>query len=272
MPRRLTDYAGVLLDLDGTLLKHESPLPGAADLVRHLQASGTRTLVVSNTTSGPSVIAKRLKAAGIDVPEDDVLTAAAAAVDYIEHTSHKLHGRPPRIFNLGQPDLDELLADVGTLVGGAGGECDFVLAGAPANELASDDRRRLALAMLRDGADLVGVCADRVYPSRRGIEFGCGAFCAMLGYAAGVKPTYCGKPEKVFFDDALARLGRPASKDVIMIGDNLEADILGGKAAGLRTGLVLGGVARRSEVDRLPDIMRPGFVVDDLPSLLSNLG
>ena len=271
MPRRLTDYAGVLLDLDGTLLKHDHPLPGAADLVRHLQDAGVPTLVVSNSTSGPRLIAERLNAAGIALAQERVLTAAAAAVDYIEATAAKRLRRPPRVFNLGQPDLDELIADIGTLVGGAGGECDFVLAGAPANELASDDRRRIALAMLRDGAELIGVCADRVYPSRRGIEFGCGAFCAMLGYAAGVRATYCGKPEKVFFDDALRHLGSPAAGDVLMLGDNLEADVLGAKAAGLKTGLVLGGVARQSDVDELPDVMRPGFVAEDLPAIVAEL-
>ena len=46
---------------------------------------------------------------------------------------------------------------------------------------------------------LVGICADRVYPSPRGIEFGSGALTMMLAYAADVTPVFTGKPERVFF-------------------------------------------------------------------------
>ena len=53
--------------------------------------------------------------------------------------------------------------------------------------------------LLRRGAALIAICADRVYPSPRGLEFGVGAMAAMLAYAADVTPTYCGKPEPLFF-------------------------------------------------------------------------
>ncbi len=272
MPRRLTDYKGVLLDLDGTLVRQDKALSGAADLVRHLQQAGVPMLVVTNSTNGPDVVVERLAKAGMAVGADGVLTAAAAAVDTIAAQAQRSHDRRPRIFNLGQPDIDSLITAVGTLVDNTQSPCDAVLAGTPGNAKATDERRRVALQLLRDGAELVGVCADRIYPSSRGIEFGCGAFCAMLGYAAGVRARFCGKPERAFFDDALARLGHPPPGDVLIIGDNLEADILGGKAAGMRTGLVLGGVTRQRDIESLGDVMRPTFMVDDLPSLLNNLG
>jgi hypothetical protein len=72
-------------------------------------------------------------------------------------------------------------------------------AGAPSNAYATEDRQRVALLLLRHGAALVGLCADRVYPSPRGLEFGSGSQSAMLSYAANVEPFFCGKPEKIFF-------------------------------------------------------------------------
>ncbi len=43
------------------------------------------------------------------------------------------------------------------------------------------------------------------------------------------------KPDPAFFEIALARLGRPAPRDVLVVGDSLSSDIAGGIAAGLDT-------------------------------------
>ncbi len=128
-----------------------------------------------------------------------------------------------------------------------------------------------AIKLLRGGAKLVGVCADRLYPSRHGLEIGCGAFCAMLAYAAGTRPTFCGKPEASFFHDACRLIGAEPSQ-CLMIGDNLDADILGAKAVGMRAGLVLGGVSTQKDVADLPDDLRPAFVADDLRAVLDAFG
>ena len=112
---------------------------------------------------------------------------------------------------------------------------------APANEHATEDRRRTALMLARHGAAIVGCCADRVYPSPRGIEFGCGSLTWMLSYAANVEPVFCGKPEQIFFHELCQRLN-VTPEMCILIGDNLEADIGGGKGVSMRTILSLSGV------------------------------
>jgi 2-haloacid dehalogenase len=43
------------------------------------------------------------------------------------------------------------------------------------------------------------------------------------------------KPDPAIFDIALERMGRPARRDVLMIGDSLSSDVAGGLAAGLDT-------------------------------------
>ncbi len=43
------------------------------------------------------------------------------------------------------------------------------------------------------------------------------------------------KPDPAFFEIALARLGRPAPEEVLVVGDSLSSDIAGGAAAGLDT-------------------------------------
>lgn len=271
MPVRFEDYDAILLDLDGTLLRQDEAMPGAVDLVNHLRRRQPRYAVITNSTAGPVRVDARLRGAGIPVPAKQVWTAAQAACDYVVAKYRGQAKRPPRIFNLGTEDIDELLTGRAELVGEeGGGECDAVIAGTPNNARATEPRRRVALRLLRNGAELVGVCADRIFPSSRGIEFGSGAFCSMLGYAAGVRPTYCGKPEKRFFLEVCRRM-KANPQRCLLIGDNLEADVLGAKGVGMRTILTLNGVTRPGELETIADAMQPDMVVEDLPDLLRSI-
>jgi ribonucleotide monophosphatase NagD (HAD superfamily) len=145
--------------------------------------------------------------------------------------------------------------------------CDAIVAGAPSNVHATDERQRTALQLLRSGAALVGLCNDRVYPSPRGIEFGAGAMCAMLSYGADVKPVFCGKPERIFFTELCHRL-RVDPTRCVLIGDNLESDVGGAKSVGMISVLTLSGVTHERDLKRLPPHLRPEHVVRDLTDLL----
>jgi ribonucleotide monophosphatase NagD (HAD superfamily) len=141
-----------------------------------------------------------------------------------------------------------------------------VIAGAPANVYATEERQRIGLGLLRAGSDLIGVCADRVYPSPRGIEFGSGAFCSFLAYAANVQPFFCGKPQEVFFRNLCHKL-RVETRECLLIGDNLESDIWGGKRLGMKTMLTCTGVTSRVEAEKASDDRRPDWTIGDLREL-----
>ena len=256
-------YAAVLLDLDGTLYHEDHALPGAVELVRRLQAEDQPFACLTNSTTSPARLVTRLAAMGITVAADQIYTAAAAAVDYV--LAH--FGARPRVFNLATDGVHDLLDGRVAWVDDESADCDAVICGAPANAFATFDRQRTALTILRRGrTDLVGVCADRVYPSPRGIEFGSGAFTTLMAYAADVRPTFCGKPEPVFFAELCRRLS-VAPERCVLIGDNLESDIAGGRGVGMDTVLVLTGVARPGDAEQLPPARRPGRVVADLTRL-----
>ena len=132
--------------------------------------------------------------------------------------------------------------------------CDAVICGVPLNVFATDEARAPPMLLLRQGAGAGGgICIDRVYPSPRGLEFGVGAMAAMLAYASGVEPVFCGKPEKLFFNELCHRLDAPPER-CVLIGDNLESDIAGAKGVGMKTILTLTGVATREDAGKLPEI------------------
>lgn len=69
------------------------------------------------------------------------------------------------------------------------------------------------------------------------------------------------KPDARIFEAALARMGSPPKEDVLMVGDNLLADILGAQGFGLATcWLNLGGHAARDGVE-------PTYEIHDLTQL-----
>lgn len=81
----------------------------------------------------------------------------------------------------------------------------------------------------------------------------------------GITPVFYGKPYGPAFQEALSRLEGIEPSRVLMIGDTLHTDILGGQSAGMRTMLVtdhgsLKGLDVESCMDRsgiLPDFVGP---------------
>jgi HAD superfamily hydrolase (TIGR01450 family) len=263
-PIDLSRFDAVLLDLDGTVYHEEHPLPGAVELIRKLQADGRRFACLSNSASSPLRVMTRLHLMGVDVEPDKVYTAAAAACDYVVQTFVPR----PRVFNLATESVHEMLEGLVDWIETSGEPCDVVIAGGPSNVYATPERQRVALALLRRGETaLVGLCADRVYPSPRGLEFGAGALCAMIAYAANLKPFFCGKPERIFFLELCQRLQVHPTR-CVLIGDNLESDVIGAKNVGMATVLTMSGVTRRRDLQLVAPELQPDFVVEDLRELL----
>jgi HAD superfamily hydrolase (TIGR01450 family) len=267
VPIDLSPYQAVLLDLDGTVYRENHPLPGAAELIRRLQDQARNYACLSNSTSSPLRVAMRLGEMGLDVDLDRLYTAGAAAADYVvQHFKHDDHARP-RIFNLANDGVADMLEGLVDWVQTDAETCDAIIIGAPADSHATADRQRVALHLLRKGAAAVGVCSDRIYPSQRGLEFGSGALSWLLCYAAAIEPIFCGKPQEMFFRELCRRLNAEPDR-CILIGDNLESDIFGAKAVGMRTILTLTGVTRRGDLLNLPPEWQPDLIVEDLTELL----
>ena len=268
VPLDLSQHEAVLLDLDGTVYHEEHALPGAVELIHRLQERRRKYACLTNSTSSPQRISARLQRMGVDVDPAHIYTAAAATADYV---LERYAGPPsPRVFNLSTEGVHEMLDGKVKWVQSAEEPCDAVICGVPLNVFATPERQRTAMLLLRKADALVAICADRVYPSPRGLEFGVGAMAAMLSYASGVQPVFCGKPEKLFFHELCQRLQADPAR-CILIGDNLESDIAGGKGVGMRTILTLSGITTRQDAATLSQDRAPDAIITDLRDLAEAL-
>ncbi|MHB2152808.1 HAD-IA family hydrolase [Calditrichota bacterium GD2] len=81
-----------------------------------------------------------------------------------------------------------------------------------------------------------------------------------------------GKPSARFFQLALDDL-KLAGEEVLMIGDDVESDIMGAQRLGIRTCLVKTGKFRQQDVDRAE--VKPDHIIESiarLPALLQDAG
>jgi len=261
-------FEAVLVDLDGTLYREDQALPGALELVRMLLAQERKFVCLSNGTQNSSHVVQRLQKMGMDVSPGHVYTAAEAAAEYVlEHFTPTAPNGKPRVFNLATSGIQEMLAGKVTWVWSDAQPCDVVVAGNPAALYVTIDRMQIAMRLVRNGAALVGICADRAYPGAAGMEIGTGAMTSMLAYAANAQPVFFGKPQERFFRHVSDRLHTTPER-CVMIGDSLESDIAGAKALNMHTVLVLTGVARPSDVEKLSPAQKPDMVVETLRDLL----
>jgi HAD superfamily hydrolase (TIGR01458 family) len=121
-----------------------------------------------------------------------------------------------------------------------------------------------------DGASLVGMHRNLFWKTADGWELDGGAYVAGLEEAADTRATICGKPERTYFDAALATLGLPADR-AAMVGDDIVNDVLGAQAAGLTGILVRTGKYRAGDeqrVDGRPDHVLESFA--DLPGFIGS--
>ncbi|WP_327368382.1 HAD-IIA family hydrolase [Streptomyces sp. NBC_01217] len=253
----------VLIDIDGVLTVSWKPLPGTVAAMERLREAGLPLVLVTNTTSRTRAsIAGRLAAEGFPVSADDILTAPAVTAAHLRE-----HHPGARCLLISTGDIREDLTGV-TLVEEAP---DVVVLGG-AGEAFGYAALNRAFRHVQRGARLVAMHRNMYWRTATGLDLDTGAFLLGLERAARVEAEITGKPAGSFFAAALSHLGATPSS-ALMVGDDIETDVLAAQRAGLtgvlvRTGKYLPGTHRAA--DGTPDHVIDSFA--DLPALLERLG
>ena len=213
---------GCLLDLDGTVYLDDELIAGAAEAIAALRAAGVPFRFATNTTRKPrSALAEKLCGLGIETLPDEVITAPSAAAHWLRH-----RGARRVSLLVAEASFEEFsdfeLDDEGP---------EYVLVGDLGPGWTFEVLNR-AFRALHQGAELVAIQRNRYWRERGRLTLDAGAFVAALEYAAGKKARLVGKPSPGYFASAVAELGLPPDR-VVMVGDDLEADAEGAIAAGL---------------------------------------
>ncbi|MFI6722840.1 HAD-IIA family hydrolase [Streptomyces atratus] len=277
----------VLIDIDGVLTVSWKPLPGTVAAMERLREAGIPLALVTNTTSRTRAsIAGKLVGEGFPVSADDILTAPAVTAAHLrEHHP----GARCLLINTGdvRADLTGVTlvdeeesgsaqsgsAQSGSAQSGSAddGAPDVVVLGGAGDAFTYAALNR-AFRHVQRGARLVAMHRNMYWRTAAGLDLDTGAFLLGLERAARVEAEITGKPAGSFFATALAHLGATAPH-ALMVGDDIESDVLAAQYAGLtgvlvRTGKYLPETHRAA--DGTPDHVIDSFA--DLPALLERLG
>jgi HAD superfamily hydrolase (TIGR01458 family) len=249
--------AAILLDVDGVLHVSSEPIPGAADAVRLLRENGHRLRFVTNTTvRSRAQLATMLRSHGLELEDDEVQTAARAAVKVLQGKRVLALTMQALISDLEGLELVGEGADA-VLLGGADETPETGLVFSYMN-LAR------AFGELELGAELYCLHRNRWWQTTRGPMLDSGAFVAGLEYAANVEAKVLGKPSPQYFAAACEALDADPTM-TWMVGDDLESDIAGAQGVGMRTVLLRTGKFRPDVVDA--SRTRPDGIVSSIAHL-----
>ena len=253
----------VLIDIDGVLTVSWQPLEGAVAALRRLRAAALPLALVTNTTSRTRAsIAAALAGAGFPVTAADILTAPVIAAAYLRE-----HCPGARCLLLNDGDIGEDLAGV-TLARADDPAVDVVLLGGAGPEFSYRALNR-AFGHLQRGARLVAMHRGLYWRTADGLQLDSGAFVAGLEQAAGTDAEVVGKPAPAFFTAALNHLGARAA-GTLMVGDDVENDVLAAQRQGLTGVLVKTGKYLPQTHQAAP--AAPDHVIEsiaDLPAVLA---
>ncbi len=254
-------YDGLLLDLDGVVYVGPDAVPGAADSLAQAAARGVRLGYVTNNASRDAAdVAARIASYGLPCLPEQVITSSQLAAAWLADR-----------FPQGTAVL---------VVGGDGLHRAVVGAGLSVVAFAADNPsavvqgfgpdvgwRQLTQASfaIGSGATWVATNLDLAVPMAEGMAPANGALVQSLVAATGRHPdVVTGKPSPEVFVSAIDRwrLKRP-----LVVGDLLDTDIAGARAASVPSLLVMTGVTGPKQLLAAPSDRRPDYIGVGLTAL-----
>ncbi|MBB3038670.1 HAD-IIA family hydrolase [Hoyosella altamirensis] len=258
MARLFEEFDGLLLDLDGTLYRGPQVVPHAVDVLHHV--GSTRLLYVTNNASrSASDVAEHLVELGFAAACEDVITSAQSAARLVSSLV------PPgsKVLVVGtEAFADEIRkANLVPVTRFDEGPDAVVQGHSPDTGWALLAEAALAI---RSGAVWVAANLDATLPTERGLLPGNGSMVAAVRTATDAEPYVAGKPGDQIFKDAIERASLSTP---LVVGDRLDTDIAGARAAGLPSFYVMTGVSQPLDVLRAGPDMRPDYIAADLRGL-----
>ena len=267
----IADYSVILLDAYGVLVDMRGALPGAQNLIEKLNRIIKPFFILTNDASKlPETSARLYRKFGLDIAPERIITSGTLLKDYFK--TNRLIGSSCVVLGPedsvryveaagGRPVSEREAFDVLVLSDEAGfpflETVDAVI-----TALFHKLDRREAVHLILPNPDLIYPKADN--------GFGITSGCIALMIEAALRLRYpnrdqlsfkrLGKPHSAIFQEAQRRSG---TRDMVMIGDQLETDIRGANAFGIDCVLVNSGVTQIS-ASKIPKPIRPTYRLEAL--------
>ena len=239
MTDHLASIDGLLIAIEGVLIRGTEVIPGAHEALQTLRARGIPYRFITNSTIYcRHTLVERLQAMGFPIQLEELFTATYAAARYLQEQKAQSY------YPLLMPDAQQEFAGLDVKEE----KPDFVVVGDLGAQF-TFPRLNRALQAILNGARFVALQKKRTWRTEQGLYMDAGPFVVALEYAAELRAEVVGKPSRAYFRMVLDDLGI-APERVAMIGDDIESDVRGAQLIGMKGWLVKTGRFRKEDLAR----------------------
>lgn len=223
----LSGIEAVLCDIGGVLYVTDSPIEGAPEAIRRLKERYPVRFLTNTTQKTGAQVVSKLQKMGFAIDAEEVITALDVTKAYLVEKQ----GSAELLLTEDAKTFFDPLASLPKR---------YVVVG-DAQENFTYANLNAAFRTLMHGGELLAAANNRCFKDGDGeLSMDAGGFVSALEYASGQRAQIIGKPSREFYHLACAAMGVPPEA-CVMIGDDLESDIGGAQAAGLKAILVQTG-------------------------------
>lgn len=258
-------YQAYLFDLDGTIYLGDEVLPTVVESLGRIRSRGIPVRFLSNNpTKSPSDYSAKLARLGLAAEQREIVNSLVTTTRWLSR-----HRAGAVVYPIGEQPLWDALAEAGIPLSDDPARIDIVLA--------SYDRtfryEKLQIAFdaiwFHRRAVLMSTNPDRYcpFPGGRGEPDAASIVAAIEASTGCTCERTFGKPSRQMLDVIMDELGAPLAS-AVMVGDRLRTDIAMARRAGMDAALVLTGDSARQDIELVPPLERPTWVLERLADLL----
>ena len=261
------NFKAVLLDSYGVLKNYKGVIEGAKESIQYLRDKGVVMRVLTNDASrSQEQQSDGFSKIGLDFTPDEIITSGMMAKQFLEHKilSGKIAylGTDNSAEYILRAGLDHIavrdidLTDVDDISA-------FVFLDDEGFDWNMDINKTVNL-LRRKSIPIIVANSDKLYPvSKKDVAVATGGIAQLVESMLSKHFIHFGKPDSQMFMYAFDNLNKTNEfnkNEILMVGDTLHTDILGGNKFGVKTLLVLTGNTRLENAESV--INSSGIIPD----------
>ncbi|QRR02787.1 TIGR01459 family HAD-type hydrolase [Dyadobacter sandarakinus] len=253
----LSKYDVVFFDAFGVLKTYNGLIPGIENTLAYLNDHGKDFYVVTNDASrSPDQLAESYFKMGItDITADRIISSGMLAREYLDYkvraglvayvgtdnSAHYIETAELKTISIRKVNLDDV-SDINALVFLDDEGFDW-----------NTDLTKTLNLLRKRNIPVIVANTDKTYPaSKTRLSIAVGALAKMIEDTIGRQFIRFGKPDPQMFIFAYQHIKNyphVSKRNILMVGDTLHTDILGGNKFGLDTALVLTGNTQAEDAE-----------------------
>jgi 4-nitrophenyl phosphatase len=239
----MKQYKAYCFDLDGTVYRGKEPIPSAISFIHSLQEQEIEPYYITNNSSKTrEQLQQALANVGVIAPLEHIYSSALVTARYIrDHFGHA------KVYVIGSEGIRKALEQENIVVAEEADEHVDVLVMGIDRQI-TYDKIAQACRIVQNGAKLIGTNEDLKFPSEQYFYPGCGSFVQLVANVSNVEFITIGKPSSAMLD-LVQKEHKLNKKEMVMIGDNYNTDIVCGIQFGCDTIHVNTGVTPTEKLE-----------------------